>query len=110
MADKYINPFTDFGRFSAAIQENFDEEENKDLLGDFIYNFSQVRQQYEASLKHYRDIENSLELQHKAGKKEGKEETILEIAKNAIEEGANDNFIAKITGLTLAQIAALRKK
>lgn len=34
----------------------------------------------------------------------------LEIAKNAISEGANDNFISKITGLTLEQIQALRKQ
>jgi predicted transposase/invertase (TIGR01784 family) len=70
----------------------------------------QIRQQYEASLKHYRDIENSLELQHKAGKKEGKEETVLEIAKNMIADDESDEKIAKYTGLTLEQIAALRKK
>jgi len=34
----------------------------------------------------------------------------IEIAKNAIIEGANNEFIAKITGLTLEQIEALRKE
>jgi predicted transposase/invertase (TIGR01784 family) len=65
----------------------------------------QIRQQYEASLKHYRDIENSLELQHKAGRIEREHE----IAKNAIAEGLPDSLIEKLTGLTLEQIAALRK-
>jgi hypothetical protein len=33
----------------------------------------------------------------------------IEIAKNAILEGANDDFIAKITGLTLVQVGQLRR-
>jgi predicted transposase/invertase (TIGR01784 family) len=37
-----------------------------------------------------------------------KQERNIEIAKNAILEDANDNFIAKITGLTLEQIQELR--
>jgi hypothetical protein len=39
-----------------------------------------------------------------------RQERNIEIAKNAILEGANDNFIAKITGLTLEQIQELRKQ
>jgi predicted transposase/invertase (TIGR01784 family) len=38
------------------------------------------------------------------------EKSKKEVAKNAILEGANDSFIAKITGLTLEQIEELRKK
>jgi len=34
----------------------------------------------------------------------------IEIAKNAILEGANNSFIAKITGLTLEQVEQLRKE
>jgi predicted transposase/invertase (TIGR01784 family) len=39
-----------------------------------------------------------------------KEQRNIEIAKNAILEGANDNFIAKITGLSLEQIEKLRNE
>ena len=67
-------------------------------------------QQYEASLKHYRDIENSLELQHKEGKKEGQEERTIEIAKNIILKGLDNQFIVDITGLTIEQIEKLRKE
>ncbi len=70
----------------------------------------QDRQQYEASLKHYRDIENSLDLQHKEGKKEGREEEKLTIAKNAILKGVDNQFIADITSLSLEQIEKLRNK
>jgi ribosomal protein L10 len=34
----------------------------------------------------------------------------LEIAKNAIRKGANNNFVAEITGLTIEQIAELRNR
>jgi hypothetical protein len=34
----------------------------------------------------------------------------IEIAKNAILEGANNAFIAKITGLTIEQVAQLRSE
>jgi len=36
------------------------------------------------------------------------EEKQIEIAKNAILEGANNTFIAKITGLTVEQVEQLR--
>jgi predicted transposase/invertase (TIGR01784 family) len=44
------------------------------------------------------------------GKMEGLAEGKMEIAKNATLEGANDAFIAKITGLNFDQIQALRNK
>ena len=34
--EKYINPFTDYGRFAARFKKLFGEEPNKDLLLDFI--------------------------------------------------------------------------
>jgi len=43
-------------------------------------------------------------------RKEENYKKAVEIAKNAIIEGANNEFIAKITGLTLEQIEALRKE
>lgn len=44
------------------------------------------------------------------GLAEGELKSRIEIAKNAIVEGANDAFISKITGLSFDQIQALRKK
>ena len=43
-------------------------------------------------------------------KQEGKKEEKVEIAKNAIIEGASSQFISKITGLTIEQIDALRNE
>ncbi len=64
------------------------------------------RQTYENSLKHYRDMENSLDLQYKTGRKEG----ILEIAQKMLEAGSNDEFISQMTGLSIEQIEELRKE
>jgi flagellar biosynthesis/type III secretory pathway protein FliH len=44
------------------------------------------------------------------GKQEGKQEAALAIARNAIASGANDEFIAKITRLSLEQVQALRRE
>ncbi len=64
------------------------------------------RQDYEDSLKHYRDMENSLEVQYNAGAKDTKKE----IALNAIKEGLSDELIIKLTGLEIEQIEKLRNE
>jgi predicted transposase/invertase (TIGR01784 family) len=64
------------------------------------------RQTYENSLKYYRDMENSLDLQYKTGQKEKG----MEIAKNMILDNFNINVISKITGLSIEQIEELRKE
>jgi predicted transposase/invertase (TIGR01784 family) len=64
------------------------------------------RQKYEDSLKYYRDMENSLDLQYKTGRNERE----IEIAQKAIKKGANNNFISEITGLSIKQIEELRKE
>jgi predicted transposase/invertase (TIGR01784 family) len=84
------------------------------------------RQKYEDSLKHYRDIENSLELKYeegvKKGLKEGKEEGLKEgkeeglkegkeeIAKNMINLGLSNEVIVQATGLAIHEIKLLRNK
>jgi predicted transposase/invertase (TIGR01784 family) len=50
------------------------------------------------------------ELGLQEGKQEGLQEAALAIARNAIASGANDEFIAKITGLSLEQVQALRRE
>jgi predicted transposase/invertase (TIGR01784 family) len=44
------------------------------------------------------------------GEQKGKQEAALAIARNAIASGANDEFIAKITGLSLERVQALRRE
>jgi predicted transposase/invertase (TIGR01784 family) len=64
------------------------------------------RQTYENSLKYYRDMENSLDLQYKMGQKEKG----IEIAKKAIQKGFDNDTIIDLTGLSIEQIEALRKE
>jgi predicted transposase/invertase (TIGR01784 family) len=61
-------------------------------------------QSYRDSEKNYLDFTASL----KTSYREGKEEREIEIAKNLISLGANNDFISKATGLTHAQIDQLR--
>jgi predicted transposase/invertase (TIGR01784 family) len=63
------------------------------------------RTKYEDSLKYYRDIKNSLD----TAKAEGKLEEKIDIAKNLISKGFQDDVISEITGLTLSQIQELKK-
>lgn len=73
------------------------------------------RQNYENSLKYYRDMENSLDLKYakglKKGKeeglKEGKKEGLLQTALNMKAEGFTIAQIAKIIGLTEIEIKEL---
>ena len=64
------------------------------------------RQTYENSLKYYRDMENSLDLQYKTGRNEEK----LEIAKKLLHLGCDNTFIINATGLSMEQIETLRKE
>jgi predicted transposase/invertase (TIGR01784 family) len=64
------------------------------------------RQKYEDSLKYYRDMENSLDLQYAVGRKEEK----LEIVQKAIQKGFDNQTIVDLTGLSVEQIESVRKK
>ncbi len=71
----------------------------------------QDRQNYENSLKYYRDMENSLDLKYAKGKEEGREEgreeEKLQMARNMISEGFSVEQIAKVTGLMATIIKQL---
>lgn len=69
--------------------EKLSEEDKK------IYNRFQENRRIEMSVAY-------------TAKQESRQERNIEIAKNAIAEGANDDFIAKITGLTIEEIQVLR--
>ena len=61
------------------------------------------RNEYQQSLKTYRDLKSAFETAFDDGKLEGK----LEIAKSLIENGVSIDLIIKTTGLTLEQIQNL---
>jgi len=69
--------------------------------------------EYEDSLKYYRDIKNSLDTAREEGLKEGvekgKEEEKNKIALNCLNEGMPIDVIIKLTGLTKQQIEKLKK-
>lgn len=69
-------------------------------------------QNYENSLKYYRDLKNSLDTAeeegYKKGKIEGKIAGKMEIARNLLKNGAEIQFIMQITGLTETQINDLK--
>jgi len=63
-------------------------------------------QEYEDSLKYYRDLKNSLDTAREEGKIEGK----IEVAKNGLKEGLPIEIIKKLTGLTEKEISKLKDK
>ena len=62
-----------------------------------------VERQYEACLKAYRDLRNSLD----SAKQEGKKDKAMEIAKNLLEMGMSIDNIMKATGLSQEEIDKL---
>lgn len=69
------------------------------------------RQQYEESLKYYRDYQNTMDLKFKEGREEGREEgktqALLETARNMKTRGFDPKTIAEVTGLSPEQIQSL---
>ena len=69
------------------------------------------RQDYEESLKNFRDWYSALKTAEKKGRAEGREEGIQEgiikTAQNMKKEGLSVSLIARMTGLTEQEIAEL---
>jgi hypothetical protein len=63
------------------------------------------REEYEESLKSYRDLKNVID----TSKMEGKLEEKMEIALKAVEENLPVNVISRLTGLSEAEILKLKK-
>ena len=62
-----------------------------------------TEERYEDSLKAFRDMKNTLD----NAKKEGREETLIEIAKNLLEMKMPFETIMKATGLSMEEIVKL---
>ena len=95
-AEKYINPFTDFG-----FKKLFGTEVNKDLLMEIA--------EYEDSLKKYRDLYSAIETAKHEGEAKGKIEEKIEIALKAIEMSMSIEDIRKLTDLSEEQIKEIIK-
>jgi predicted transposase/invertase (TIGR01784 family) len=65
--------------------------------------------QYHDSLRDYRDLQNSLDTYKREGREEGRQEGIKLIALNLLKNGLSDEFVHQNTGLSLAEIAQIRK-
>ncbi|HAA15874.1 MAG TPA: hypothetical protein DCE41_30850 [Cytophagales bacterium] len=61
---------------------------------------------YEQSLKHYRDLKNSLDTAYE----EGKEETLEKLVKNLIQAGVSDEIIVNAAGVTLEYLHRLKSQ
>lgn len=61
-------------------------------------------EEYEDSLKYYRDLKNSFD----TARSDGRKEKSIEIAKNMISEGMDSTMISRLTGLTVEEVEQLR--
>ena len=89
----YLNPFADFGfrkLFAAAEIAKFTPEEAR---------------AYEDSLKVYRDLKNSID----TAREESHEEALENTAMKMLNDNLPIETISRYTGLTIEQIATLRK-
>ena len=110
--ERYISLLTDFG-----FERLFEEAE--------IAKFTpQEMREYEASMKAYRDIKNSVDTAKREGIAEGMEKGMkeglekgraegmnqrsLDIARNMLADGVDINLIMKYSGLTQEQIEKLK--
>jgi len=65
------------------------------------------REDYEISLKYYRDLKNVVDTSREEGREEGREERNFEVAQNMKEKGFTVEQIASVTGLTTQEIEYL---
>jgi hypothetical protein len=91
-SEKFINPFTDFG-FKKIFQ-----------VADLAGMNRKERQDYEESLKHYRDLKNSNDTARKDGKVEGKQELYTELVINHSKNGHAPEMIATFVMLPIEKV------
>lgn len=73
-----------------------------------IANFNKKQlEEYEESLKVYRDLKGVIDTSREEGREEGREERTLEVAKELKKNGVAIDIIARSTGLTKEEIQNL---
>lgn len=97
MQERYINPYYGFKKlFEQAEIARFSPKE---------------RQDYEESIKVYRDLTNVVRTAERkgreAGRAEGRAEGVMEVARNLQAMGMSVADIAKATGLTIDELGHL---
>jgi len=107
--ERYINPYTDFG-----FKKLFGTELNKDFSFEQaeIAKFTpRERQEYEESMKEYRDYYNTVETAHNNGHAEGlakgRNEEKIENARKMKSLGLGVDIISQVTGLSPDEVNAL---
>lgn len=76
-----------------------------------IAKFTPIQQQdYEESLKVYRDMKNSLDAAREEGIEIGVEKGRIEVARNLLKKGLDNEFIAETTNLSIEEIERLRSE
>lgn len=116
---KYFNPYTDFG-----FKKLFGEEASKELLVDFLNQLLPEHHQiaelahlsprqydaYQKSLLEYAEVKNVSDTSFEEGIVKGKTEEKHQIARNMLAKGFELTMVSELTGLTLAEVNALRSK
>ena len=94
--ERYISLLTDFG---------FERLFEKAEIAKFT---PQEMREYEASMKAYRDIKNSVDTAKREGIAEGMNQKALDIARKMLADDVDINLIMKYSGLTQEQIEKLK--
>ena len=71
---------------------------------------TQEKEQYEDSLKSYRDLKNVIDTAYDEGELKGKLEAQKEMVLKGIARGLDNSMIADLSGLTEIEVEELRKK
>jgi hypothetical protein len=80
------------------------------IMTDTPYYSPNLLAQYQDSLKDYRDLKNSLDTYYGEGLQEGSLSEKKSIALNALKKGFDNAIARELTGLSLEDIARLRKE
>jgi predicted transposase/invertase (TIGR01784 family) len=65
------------------------------------------QEEYKKSVLEYEDVQEAVRYAHEQGLEEGHEERTFQLARNMLAEGLNPAMVAKISGLTEAEVLAL---
>jgi len=108
IAEKYINPFTDFG-----FKKLFGTEVNKDLLIVRVAEIAKMNRadvkEYEDSLKVYRDWYSVVKTAKREAREEGREEGKIETALKVLKKGLSVEDICDYTDLSKDKIEEIKK-
>ena len=65
------------------------------------------QEEYKKSVLEYEDVQEAVRYAHEQGLEEGHEERTFQLARNMLAEGLDPAKVAKISGLTVAEVLAM---